>query len=303
MDKLRDMHLFVTAVEKGSFSQTAKTVGLTPAMVGRRIAAIEAELGFMLFNRTTRRMELTPGGRTYYDGCKSILANVSELEESVTSAHQTNPKGRIKLSAPDGLGSPFLIEAVKVFRKSYPQVSFDIDLSSTPLDLIKEQIDLSIRLAFELDDSSMVASRLGRTTFGLYASEDYLSERGKPASLDVLKEHDCLHMRGSKYGDYWSVIVDGNVVNFRQPWALTVPNTECIIQAVSDGMGIALIPRMFAREAEEEGKLKLLNGIAEFPALSIYAMYPTRKHLPYRVHLFLDFLKQWAPEKLNILPE
>ncbi|MBN3560784.1 LysR family transcriptional regulator [Aliamphritea spongicola] len=298
MDRLRDMQLFVKAVEKGSFSQAAKVVGLTPAMVGRRIAALETELGFMLFNRTTRRMELTPGGRNYYEGCTAILRDVSELEASVTSAHQSNPQGQIRLSAPDGLGSPFLIEAMKLFRHRYPQVSFDLDLSSEPLDLIKEQIDLSVRLAFELNDSSMVASRLGRTSFGLYASPDYIRERGRPVTLEDLKQHDCLHMGRSKYGDYWNILNDGKVVSFRLQWALTVPNTECLIQAAAEGMGVAMIPKLFAHEAVNAGKIVLLEGIAEFPALSIYAMYPTRKHLPYRVNLFLDFLKEWAPDKL-----
>ena len=148
----------------------------------------------------------------------------------------------------------------------------------------------------------MVASRLGHTSFGLYASPAYLRDRGKPASLQALKQHDCLNMGRSKYGDYWNILSEGKVVNFRQQWALTVPNTECLIQAVSEGLGIAMIPQLFAHEARAAGKIALLEGIAEFPALGIYAMYPTRKHLPYRVNLFLDFLKEWAPQKL-VVPE
>lgn len=299
MDKLRDMALVAEVVEKGNFAQAAKAVGLTPAMVGRRIAAIEETLGFTLFNRSTRRMELTPGGQTYYEGCRRILAEVSELEESVTSSHQTNPKGLIRLTAPDGLGSPFIVDAIKQFRTSYPDVRFDIDLSSTPKDLIKDKIDLSIRLAFELEDSSLVATKLGSTSFGLYASPDYLHTRGRPQSLSDLKQHDCLNMGASKYGDYWNVIDEGRVVSFRQPWALVLPNTECMIHAVCEGMGIAMIPELFTKTQADAGKMMRLEGITEFPDLSVYAIYPTRKHLPYRVNLFLDFLKSWAPEHLS----
>lgn len=299
MDKLRDMALVAEVVEKGNFAQAAKAVGLTPAMVGRRIAAIEEALGFMLFNRSTRRMELTPGGQTYYEGCRRILAEVSELEESVTSSHQTNPKGLIRLTAPDGLGSPFIVDAIKQFRTSYPDVRFDIDLSSTPKDLIKDKIDLSIRLAFELEDSSLVATKLGSTSFGLYASPDYLQAKGRPQSLSDLKQHDCLNMGASKYGDYWNVIDEGRVVSFRQSWALVLPNTECMIHAVCEGMGIAMIPELFTKTQADTGKMIRLEGVTEFPDLSIYAIYPTRKHLPYRVNLFLDFLKSWAPEHLS----
>lgn len=299
MDKFRDMALLAAVVEKGNFAQAAKAVDLTPAMVGRRIAAIEEHLGFMLFNRSTRRMELTPGGRTYYEGCQRILAEVSELEDSVTSAHQTNPKGLIRLTAPDGLGSPFVIDAIKHFRTSYPEVRFDIDLSSTPKDLIKDKIDLSIRLAFELEDSSMVATKLGHTSFGLYASQAYLDAKGTPTSLSDLQHHDCLNMGASKYGDYWNVIGNGHVVSFRQPWALVLPNTECMIHAVTQGMGIAMIPELFANAHTTAGKMVRLEGVTEFPELTVFAMYPTRKHLPYRVNLFLDFLKEWAPSNLT----
>jgi DNA-binding transcriptional LysR family regulator len=299
MDKFKDMALLTAVVEKGNFAQAAKAVGLTPAMVGRRIAAQEDELGFMLFNRSTRRMELTLGGRTYYEGCQRILNEVRELEESVTSSQQTTPKGMIRLTAPGGIGSPFLVNVIKNFRKIYPEVRFDINLTSTPLDLIKEKIDLSIRLAVKLEDSSMVATKLGETSFGLYASAEYLHERGTPVSLDDLKRHDCLHMGSSKHGDYWNVIVDGNLVNFRQPWALTVPDTECLMQSIAEGMGIAMVPEIFAKPYAEKEKIVRLDSIAEFPKLTIYAIYPTRKHLPYRVNLFLDYLKDRAPEMLS----
>ncbi len=299
MNKFSDMQLLSAVVEKGNFAQAAQAVDLTPAMVGRRIAAMEKDIGFMLFNRSTRRMELTPGGTAYYEGCLRILADVQALEESVTSAHQSRPTGLIRLTAPDGLGSPFLINLIKTFRQKYPDIRFDLNLSSTPLDLVKEKIDLSIRVAFELDDSSMVATKIGSTTFGLYASEDYLEARGKPTCRDALKQHDCLHFGGSKYGDYWTAMEDGKQVNFRQQWALVLPNTQCLIQACAAGMGIAMIPELFARPSVATGELTPLTGIMTFPTPSIYGIYPTRKHLPYRVKLFLDFLRQHGPEMLS----
>ena len=298
MDKIKTMTLFTAVVEQGSFAGAARQVGLTPAMVGRRIAALEAELGFVLLNRSTRQMQLTPGGQAYYEGCLRILGEVTELEESLLSEHQIRPKGLITLSAPDGLGSPYLVEAIGDFRRQYPAIRFDLRLTNEPLDLVEARIDLAVRLAFELADSSLVATPLGHTGFGLYASADYLAARGTPGCLADLKAHDCLHMGASRYGDYWRVIADGKPVNFRQPWALTVPSTECLAHALCEGMGIAMLPALFAAPLVATGKVVEIAGVVEFPRLTVYGIYPTRKHLPYRVRLFLDFLKGWMVNQL-----
>lgn len=298
MDKLKDMQLLAAVVQKGSFAQAARTVGLTPAMVGRRIAALEQQLGFRLFNRSTRKMVLTPGGESYYQGSLQILEQVSALEESLAASYQQEPRGLVRLSAPDGLGSPFLIKAISEFRRRYPKVRFDVDLTSAPLDLVREKIDLSLRLAFELEDSDLVASPLSQTDFGLYAAPKYLAERGQPASLAELSSHDCLHMGQSKYADNWTILRAGEPVSFRQEWALTLPNSECLMQALAEGMGIAMVPKIFARPFVERGQITPIEGLAEFPRLTIYALYPSRKHLPYRVQLFLDFLKHWGPDRL-----
>jgi len=292
MDKHGDMQLLVTVVEAGSFAAAARQVDLTPAMVGRRIAALEQQLGFTLLNRSTRQMHLTPGGQSYYDGCKRILEQVEELEESLSSEHQSRPQGLIRLSAPDGLGSPYLVEAIQAFRHLYPEIRFDLNLANTPVDLSAEQLDLVLRLSFDLADSSLVATRLGDTGFSLYASQQYLEARGIPRSIEALEKHDCLSLSNSRYGDYWHLIRDGKPVQLKLPWAVTFDSTENMIHAVVAGLGIALIPDIFAHHHLAAGKLVKLEGIAEFPKPGLYALYPARKHLPWRVRLFLDFLKE-----------
>ena len=292
MNSLRDMELLVAVVEEGSFARAADKVELTPAMVGRRIAAMEEHLGFVLLSRSTRRMELTDSGKSYLEGCKRILAQVNELEESLVSDYQGNPSGIIRLSAPEGMGSPILIDLMHEFRQQYPDIRFDLRLTNQSLDLLEEHIDLSIRLSFALEDSSMVATKLGTTSFGLYASTGYLNKNGEPNSLYELEQHDCLHMGASRTGDFWNVIVDGKQTSFRQPWALTVSDTASMLKATVNGMGVALIPDIFVDSSEQKNQLKRLNSVAQFPEISVYAIYPVRKHLPYRVKLFLDFLKR-----------
>ncbi|WP_253952097.1 LysR family transcriptional regulator, partial [Photobacterium sanctipauli] len=208
MDKYKNMQLFCTVVEKGSFAKAAKTIGVTPAIVGRRIADLENELGLVLLNRTTRSMQLTPGGKDYYQGVKRIVEDIDRLEDSLSSDHQNNPSGLIRLSAPDGLG-PFLIQAISIFRANYSNIRFDLILSNAQTNLIKEEVDLTFRLSFDLQDSSYIATKLGSTTFSLYASPKYLAIKGIPTHFSELEHHDCIHMGSNRYGDVWNLQVDG----------------------------------------------------------------------------------------------
>lgn len=292
MDKYKNMQLFCTVVEKGSFAKASKAIGVTPAIVGRRIADLENELGFVLLNRTTRSMQLTPGGKDYYKGAKRIMADVEQLEDSLSSDHQHNPNGLIRLSAPDGL-APFLVPAIKKFRERYPNIRFNLMFNNTQTNLIEEEIDLTLRLSFDLQDSTYIAAKLGATTFGLYASPQYLEERGIPTHFSELEYHDCIHMGDSRYGDTWTLRVNDKNVTYRQPWSLVVSNTAAIIQAIQIGMGIGIVPTIFVREYVIQNQLKELTGLTSFPKLGIYGLYPTRRHMPYRMTLFLDFLKDW----------
>ncbi|EOA8957387.1 LysR family transcriptional regulator [Vibrio harveyi] len=298
MDKYKNMHLLCTVVEKGSFAKAAKALGVTPAIVGRHIATMESELGFVLLNRTTRSMQLTPGGRAYYEGSRAILENIEQLEDSLTSAHQLNPTGLIRLSAPDAMG-PFLMKAIKVFRQTYQHIRFDLVLSNSHVNLIEEEIDLTIRLSYDLQDSSYIATKLGSSSFGLYAAPSYILEHGQPNHYKELEQHDCLHMGRSRYGDNWVLQVEGKSITYRQPWAAVISDTHTLIAAMVDGMGISMMPSLFVHKELKQNTLVEIKGVAEFPLVNIYGMYPTRKHVPYRLSLFLNHLKAWFPKHLQ----
>ncbi|MEF1279004.1 LysR family transcriptional regulator [Vibrio fortis] len=290
MDKYRNMQLFCTVVDRGSFSKAAKALGITPAIVGRHIAAMEESLGFVLINRTTRSMHLTPGGKAYYEGAQTVLSQIEQLEDSLTTAHQNNPEGLIRLSAPDAMG-PFLMKAIKKFRSDYKGIRFDLALSNSKSNLIEEEIDLSIRFALELQDSSYIATKLGESEFGLYAAPSYIDEYQAPSDYKELKNHECLHMGDSRDGDYWMLNVDGKSLSYRQPWVAVISDTNTLIEATVDGMGIAMIPSIFVNSHVKRGDLVKIQDVAEFPIINIYGMYPTRKHVPYRLSLFLEYLK------------
>ncbi|NLS12899.1 LysR family transcriptional regulator [Vibrio sp. SM6] len=292
------MQLFCTVVDKGSFAKAAKALNVTPAIVGRHIAALENALGFILLNRTTRNMQLTPGGKAYYEGAKAVLESIDQLEDSLSSSHQVNPSGLVRLSAPDAMG-PFLMQAIKAFRQHYSNIRFDLMLSNQPINLIEHKIDVSVRLSYDLQDSSYIAIKLGDTRSGFYASPNYLAQHGTPTQYQELEQHDCLHMGSSRYGDNWMLQVDGKTVAYRQPWVAVISDTHTLIRALCDDMGITVMPSLFVQSEVQRGDLVELKNLADFPPVNIYAMYPTRKHLPYRLTLFLDFLKANLGHYLN----
>jgi DNA-binding transcriptional LysR family regulator len=238
-------------------------------------------------------MLLTNAGQEYYQGAKKIIADVVELEDGLKTDNQVNPSGTIRISAPDGLGSDFLVKAIKDFKQDYPNIQFSLHLDNRQIDLIENDIDLTFRLSVGLQDSSYVATKLTETTFGLFASAYYLESRGVPTSLGELKNHDCIHMGDSRYGDYWAIMRNGEIINYRQDWSLIVSNSQSMIQAISSDMGIALIPMLFINQHIIPNNLVQIKGISDFPTIGVYALFPTKSHLPYRLRLFLDFIKEW----------
>lgn len=290
MNKFKDMMLFCSVVEQGNFAKAAKTLNVTPAIVGRRISAMEESLGFILFNRSTRQMQLTGAGQDYYRGCKQILAQVSELEDDLRTDNQVTPSGLIRISAPDGLTDKLLMSAISEFKHQYPNIHFAISLENHSVDLVEQDIDLAFRLSLDMQDSNYIATKLTETSFGLFASANYLKLHGKPNTINELENHDCIQMTHNRYGGYWLFGQADNITKYRQPWSMTVTNTQGLISAANQDLGIAMIPLLFA---EKEPSLVKLEHFTDFPTVGVYAMYPTKQHLPYRMRLFLDFVKLW----------
>ncbi|NVO57933.1 hypothetical protein HW561_19215 [Rhodobacteraceae bacterium B1Z28] len=185
--------------------------------------------------------------------------------------------------------------AINEFRCSYPDVHFELHLTNQPVDLIEERIDLAFRLTYDLQDSAMIARKIGHAKLCLYASNEYLKQKGQPVELADLEHHDCVHVGTTRYGDYWTIIESGKIVRFRKPWSLIIPNTLSLVQAVAEGAGIAAISDLFVRDHACANQLIRLDGVVEFPDLEFFALYPSRKHLAYRVTLFSDFLRQLEP--------
>lgn len=181
MDRLEGMQTFVRVVEAGSISGAADRMDIAKSAVSRRVAELEERLGVQLFRRTTRRLNLTDTGRSFYERCVAILADVEEAEQAVSEAHATL-RGQLRVAVPMSFGLLHLRPAIMDFACANPEVRFDLDFNDRHVDLLAEGVDVAIRIA-ALSDSSLIARRLAPVTSVVCASPDYLAQHGEPLSL------------------------------------------------------------------------------------------------------------------------
>lgn len=293
MDKLKKMALYQRVVELGSFAAAAADQRLTPAMVGRHVADLEQMLGLQLIRRTTRSMEVTEAGHSYYQGCKAMLAQLAALEHAVGSAQDTVTTGTIRVAAPDGLGPSVLMDAIAAFVADYPGMAFDLVLDNAMTDLVTSGADLTLRLAVALDDSSLIARELGRTGLSLYAAPAYLAANPLPVtSVDALREHACLCFSASRFGDSWPLLTASGVHKLRLSWRLLANQSHVYREAMLRGLGIGLLPDIMAADWVRAGTLARISGPLAFPQLGVYAVYPSAQLQPARVRRFLQVLQR-----------
>lgn len=193
MDKLTSMNVFARVAKQGSFASAARDLGLSRAMVTKHVMQLESKLNTRLFNRTTRSLSLTEVGISYLERCQQILQDVDEMEAAVTHM-QTEPRGILKISAPPVIGAVHIAPALAEFLKSYPELSVEMILKSTPSDLIDDGLDIAIYLG-KLEDSSLIARKIASSPLVVCASPAYLEQYGIPETPDDLEEtHGILKM-------------------------------------------------------------------------------------------------------------
>ena len=291
MDKLKKMAVFARVVELGSFARAADDLNVTPAIVGRHVADLEAMLDQRLINRTTRSMEVTEAGTRYYHGCKSMLEQLEMLEQEVVAQEGANLSGVIRLAAPEGMGVPILLDAVQSFQVLHPDVLFDLVFDNEQTDFISAGVDLAIRFAIKLDDSSLIVSKLAETRLALFASPAYLSAHGTPNTVEDLDHHSCLVFGGSRFGDNWPLVTEKGLQKLHQPWRIVMNQTYTYREALVRGMGIGLLPDIMAADLVTAGQLRKINLTGQFPEVGIFAVYPNNAFQPRRVGQFLEHLR------------
>jgi DNA-binding transcriptional LysR family regulator len=284
---------FIAVVELGSFSRAAERLETTAGAVSRRIAALERRLGLRLINRTTRRLGLTEAGELYVDDVGKILRALAEAEDRVTHLSES-PRGNLKVAAPLSFGVRTLAPLLPGFSARYPGLRVSIDLDDRIVDLLANGADLALRIG-SLADSSLVARRLCDYRRLICAAPEYLARRGEPSRPAELAGHDCLHYSNIALKEEWTFAGGGSAETVEVAGPLCANNGDLLRAAAVAGLGICALPEFIAAEDLAAGRLRPILAAFESPPLTLWALWPSRRYVPAKVRVFVDYLAETLP--------
>lgn len=288
MDRFLEMAAFVRTVDRGSQAAAAPDLGVTPAMVGRYIRALEDRLGTRLLNRTTATQSLTEAGLVYHARASAILDQLEDTE-TAASDRQAEPRGSLRLNAPMVFGVRYLAAAAAEFGRLYPRVQVELALNDQVVDLVEDGYDVGVRIG-HLADSSLVARRLAPCHMLLCASPGYLSRMGTPHRPDDLRDHNCLRYAYTRTGDTWRLRGRGAVAEVKPRGNLIANNGDALLAASLADAGVALQPTFIIADALRTGSLVRVLPDWSAASLAVFAVYPSIRNLSPKVRGFVDFL-------------
>jgi LysR family transcriptional regulator for bpeEF and oprC len=289
------MEVFTRVVETGGITRAADSLRLPKATAATLIQKLEASLGVKLLNRTTRQVSVTPDGAAYYERCVAILAEVRETEESLAKQHAM-PRGRVRVDVPTLMARSVFVPALPRFFARYPEIDLALACNERRADLIEEGIDCAV-WSGEIEESSLVARRVGFLYYATCAAPSYLAAHGQPAHPDDLIRHRCINHFSPRSGKTveWVFSKDGTRVQTSLRGNIALEDENSYVAAAEAGLGIAQIPAFVLKDAMERGTLELVLG-DWFPEPSpLHVVYPQNRHLSNKVRVFVD----WVAELLR----
>ena len=295
MDKLKQLESFVSVATKGSLTAAARAEGVAPAIMGRRLDALEERLGVKLLVRTTRRISLTHEGSAFLEDCQRLLADLGNAEASV-SAGGVKASGHLRITAPAGFGRRHVAPLVPRFRELHNDVTISLNLSDRVVDLAGEGFDCAVRVG-DFPDSSLVSVRLADNRRMCVTTPGYLKHHGAPQHPNDLLKFACLTLSSdASQTRGWAFLLPedngpGELAHFKPAGPLDCSDGQVLHDWCLAGYGIAWRSTWEVEEEITDRRLVEVLGPFAAPPNGIYAVFPQRKHLPLRVRLWIDFLK------------
>ncbi|HEY8027451.1 MAG TPA: LysR family transcriptional regulator [Burkholderiaceae bacterium] len=289
MDQFKQISTFVDVAAKGSLSAAARAEGIAPAMIGRRLDALEERLGVKLLQRTTRKIALTHEGTAFLEDCQRILTEMAEAEAAV-SERSAHASGHLLISAPAGFGRQHVAPLMPSFLAEHRDLTLTLSLNDRVVDLIGEGIDVAIRIA-SLSDSNLIGVKLADNKRVVVASPAYLKRHGTPRALDELAKHNCLAISsdGSQRG--WTFRQNGKNVTIKVAGNMVCNDGEVLHDWAVAGKGLAWRSMWEVGSEIESGKLQTVLDDFAAPGNDIYAVFAQRRHLPLRIRALVEFLR------------
>jgi LysR family transcriptional regulator, regulator for bpeEF and oprC len=288
---LQQMAAFAETARHGSFAAAARELGSAPSTLAKAVARLEASLQVKLFHRTTRQVSLTPDGERLYGRCERLLADLEALQSDAAGTRE-EPAGLLRVDLPIVLGREFVLPVLARMAQRFPRLELDVRLQDGYADLVKEGIDLALRLG-PLKDSNLVAQRVASQSMVLVASRAYLERNGTPRRLEDLAAHEALVFRMPTSGRDrpWHFRQAGKDVELHPPTRIRINDGEGLVAAVGLGLGLAQLPEYFLRRQLASGEMVEVLKSLRPAVLPVLAVYPGARLVPARVRAFLQELK------------
>jgi DNA-binding transcriptional LysR family regulator len=296
MQDLNDLFLYAQVVQNGSFSAASRATGVPKSRLSRRIAQLEKDLGVQLLRRTTRQVRVTPLGEAFYERCRAMLAEAQAARDIIEQA-RAEPGGTLRISCPVAVAQMMLAPYISGFMQANPGIRLEIEATNRRVDVIGEGYDLALRVRDVIDDSSLAVRTFGESPLMLVASPKLLDSIGRPRTPEALagvpglaqKPHDGKHV--------WQLCLgDQPAIQIPYDPRLVSDEFAVLLEAAIGGVGVAMLPRMYSRDALEQGQLELLLPQWRMPVGTLHAVFPSRKGMPPALRRFLDFLAEILPE-------
>jgi len=283
-----DREAFFRVVEERGFGAAARRLETTPASVSRRVKALEERLGVRLLQRTTRKLSLTEAGERYFHEARRLVSELDDLEQAL-SASANAPEGELRIVAPMSFGQRRLAKLVARFAAEHSKLRISLTLDDRETDLIDEAADVAIRIGYPAD-SSLVARAIASVPRHTCASPEYLERHGRPETPEDLLHHACLHYNLISEREEWTFLGDGGEQTLAIKGTFCSNNGDVLAAAAMQGLGITLLPDFIVEEALADGRLARVLENFERAPLTLFALYPSRRHVPAKTRRFLEYL-------------
>lgn len=284
---------FIQVVESGTFTAASQMLGVSKSHVSKQITSLEQHLDTRLFHRSTRTLTLTDAGKLYYDRCLGALNDLNTAAQEITQVSK-DPQGTLKITAPVTLGEFFIASLLSDFAIKYPNLKVDFHLSTRNVSIIEEGFDLAVRLG-HLEDSSYIARSIASIEYCVSGSQSYLDTHGIPETLESLAQHNCLicSTHGPQAGGVWKFAGkhNGDVRERKVKGNWSCNNCYGLMMAARKGLGLIWLPDVLVADDIIKGNLQTILDDYRLPS-TVWAVYPTRKHVPAKVNLFVEYLAE-----------
>jgi DNA-binding transcriptional LysR family regulator len=288
------IEIFAAVVDKGSFTAAAESLEISKPVVSKQVTQLEKHLGVQLLHRTTRRLHLTEAGEIFARYAQNIVADSQEAEQSVLPL-QSEPTGKLRITASESLAISLLPKALFEFQQRYPKIEVDLHISGSFVDLIEEGIDIALRVG-SMDDSSLMARRIMPCDFHVCASPEYWKRKGKPIHPNDLKAHNCLIYSQSLKADSWTFKGENaENLNVKVTGNLKSGAGNIIMDAGLNGQGVFVGPTYMVEQALKQGNLEQVLEEYRVSSTGLFAVYPYSKMVSRKVRVFIDYLAEaWS---------